>query len=167
MVKRRRRAAPSTDEEVLSELALDYPLPKVLLETRTLSSRRAPTPTSCRAWLMRTGRVPPASQARSFTGRPRQLRTKPAEHPGAPPRDDASAPLSSRRRDQRIVSADYSQIELRIMAHLSKTRACSKPSPTARTHRATAAEIFGVTPLEVGPTSAASPRSSTSASSTA
>jgi hypothetical protein len=50
-----------------------------------------------------------------------------------------------------IVSADYSQIELRIMAHLSATSACSRPFAHGEdVHRATAGEIFGVTPLEVG-----------------
>jgi DNA polymerase-1 len=63
-----------------------------------------------------------------------------------------------------IVSADYSQIELRIMAHLSEdARLLEAFAQGEDVHRATAAEIFGVAAGEVGPISGASPRSSTSA----
>jgi DNA polymerase I len=157
---------PSTDEEVLSELALDYPLPKLLLEHRSLPSSRAPTPTSCRAWSTRADR-PRAHQLRAgvaVTGRlassdpnlqnipvrtaeGRRIRTAFIAPPGAS-----------------IVSADYSQIELRIMAHLSgDERLLEAFAHGEDVHRATAAEIFGVTPLEVGPDQRRVAKASTSA----
>ena len=145
---------PSTDEEVLSELALDYPLPKVLLETRTLSKLKSTyTDKLPRMVNAQTGRVHTSfSQASVITGRLassepnlQNIPVRTAE--GRRIRAAFVAPQGSS-----IVSADYSQIELRIMAHLSEdARLLEAFAQGEDVHRATAAEIFGVTPLEVGP----------------
>ena len=145
---------PSTDEEVLSELALDYPLPKVLLETRTLSKLKSTyTDKLPRMVNAQTGRVHTSfSQASVITGRLassepnlQNIPVRTAE--GRRIRAAFVAPAGSS-----IVSADYSQIELRIMAHLSEDpRLLEAFAAGEDVHRATAAEIFGVTPLEVGP----------------
>jgi len=145
---------PSTDEEVLSELALDYPLPKVLLETRQLSKLKSTyTDKLPRMVNAGTGRVHTSfSQASVITGRLassepnlQNIPVRTAE--GRRIRAAFVAPEGSS-----IVSADYSQIELRIMAHLSEdARLLEAFAAGEDVHRATAAEIFGVTPLEVGP----------------
>ena len=145
---------PSTDEEVLTELALDYPLPKVLLETRTLSKLKSTyTDKLPRMVNTDTGRVHTSySQASVITGRLassepnlQNIPVRTAE--GRRIRAAFVAPAGSS-----IVSADYSQIELRIMAHLSEdARLLEAFAQGEDVHRATAAEIFGVTPLEVGP----------------
>ena len=146
--------APSTDEEVLSELALDYPLPKILLESRQLSKLKS-TYTDKLPKMVNadTGRVHTSyAQAVAVTGRLassdpnlQNIPVRTAE--GRRIRAAFIAPAGGS-----IVSADYSQIELRIMAHLSEdARLLEAFAQGEDVHRATAAEIFGVTPLEVGP----------------
>jgi DNA polymerase-1 len=146
--------APSTDEEVLSELALDYPLPKILLESRGLSKLKSTyTDKLPRMVNADTGRVHTSyAQAVAVTGRLassdpnlQNIPVRTAE--GRRIRAAFIAPAGGH-----IVSADYSQIELRIMAHLSEdARLLDAFAQGEDVHRATAAEIFGVTPLEVGP----------------
>ena len=145
---------PSTDEEVLSELALDYPLPKLLLEHRSLSKLKGTyTDKLPRMINPTTGRVHTSfAQAAVVTGR---LASSDPNLQNIPVRSEEgrkirtafiAAPGSS------IVSADYSQIELRIMAHLSGDEGLLHAfSHGEDVHKATAGEIFGVTPLEVGP----------------
>jgi DNA polymerase-1 len=146
--------SPSTDEEVLSELALDYPLPKILLESRGLSKLKS-TYTDKLPKMVNadTGRVHTSyAQAVAVTGRLassdpnlQNIPVRTAE--GRRIRAAFIAPPGCS-----IVSADYSQIELRIMAHLSEdARLLEAFAQGEDVHRATAAEIFGVTPLEVGP----------------
>jgi DNA polymerase-1 len=146
--------SPSTDEEVLSELALDYPLPKILLESRQLSKLKS-TYTDKLPKMVNadTGRVHTSyAQAVAVTGRLassdpnlQNIPVRTAE--GRRIRAAFIAPAGCS-----IVSADYSQIELRIMAHLSEDpRLLEAFAQGEDVHRATAAEIFGVTPLEVGP----------------
>jgi len=143
---------PSTDEEVLTELAADYPLPKVLLEHRALSKLKS-TYTDKLPQMVnrRTGRVHTTfSQATAVTGRLassdpnlQNIPVRTAE--GRRIREAFIAPPG-----HAIVSADYSQIELRIMAHLSGDPALLKAfHEGADIHRATAAEIFGVPLSEV------------------
>jgi len=145
---------PSTDEEVLSELALDYPLPKVLLEHRSLAKLKG-TYTDKLPKMVNpdTGRVHTSfSQSTAVTGRlastDPNLQNIPVRTPeGRRIRTAFVAPAGAA-----IISADYSQIELRIMAHLSgDARLVEAFAHGEDIHRATAAEIFGVTPLEVGP----------------
>jgi len=140
---------PSTDEEVLQELALDYPLPKILLEHRGIAKLKS-TYTDKLPQMVdrRTGRVHTSySQAVAVTGRlassDPNLQNIPVRTPeGRRIREAFIAPAGSR-----IVSADYSQIELRIMAHLSGDEGLLRAFANGEDiHRATAAEVFGVAP---------------------
>ncbi|OMG56282.1 DNA polymerase I [Azonexus hydrophilus] len=152
--KKTASGGPSTDEEVLSELALDYPLPKLLLEHRSLSKLKGTyTDKLPRMINPETGRVHTHfSQASVVTGR---LASSEPNLQNIPVRTDEGRKIRTAfiaPAGSSIVSADYSQIELRIMAHLSgDDRLLDAFAHGEDVHRATAAEIFGVTPLEVGP----------------
>ncbi len=138
----------STDEEVLQELALDYPLPKILLEHRGMAKLKSTYTDKLPQMVnQQTGRVHTSySQAVAVTGRlassEPNLQNIPIRTPeGRRIREAFIAPVGSR-----IVSADYSQIELRIMAHLSGDEGLLKAFANGEDiHRATAAEVFGVT----------------------
>jgi len=139
--------APSTDEDVLQELALDHPLPKVLLEYRGLAKLKS-TYTDKLPKMMnpQTGRVHTSyNQAVAITGRlassdPNLQNIPVRSAEGRRIREAFIAPAGSH-----IVSADYSQIELRIMAHLSQDAGMLQAfANNEDIHRATAAEIFGV-----------------------
>ena len=139
--------APSTDEDVLQELALDYPLPKVLLEYRGLAKLKSTYTDKLPKMINpQTGRVHTSyNQAVAITGRLassdpnlQNIPVRTAE--GRRIREAFIAPPGSH-----IVSADYSQIELRIMAHLSKDAGMLQAfANNEDIHRHTAAEIFGV-----------------------
>ena len=141
--------ASSTDEEVLQELALDYPLPKILLEYRGMAKLKSTYTDKLPQMVDRqTGRVHTSySQAVAVTGRLassdpnlQNIPVRTAE--GRRIREAFIAP-----RGSRIVSADYSQIELRIMAHLSGDAGLLQAfANNEDIHRATAAEIFMVAP---------------------
>jgi DNA polymerase-1 len=151
-VKKTPSGAPSTDEEVLEKLALDHPLPKALLEHRALSKLKSTyTDKLPRMVNPRTGRVHTNyAQAVAVTGRLsstdpnlQNIPVRTAE--GRRIREAFIAPPGSK-----IVSADYSQIELRIMAHLSGDRGLVEAFAAGEDiHRHTAAEVFGVAPGEV------------------
>jgi len=140
--------ARSTDEDVLQELALDYPLPKLLLEYRGMAKLKSTYTDKLPKMVNRnTGRVHTSySQAVAVTGRLassdpnlQNIPVRTAE--GRRIREAFIAPEGSR-----IVSADYSQIELRIMAHLSGDEGLLKAFANGEDiHRATAAEVFGAT----------------------
>jgi DNA polymerase-1 len=152
--KKTQSGTPSTDEEVLSELSLDYPLPKLLLELRQLAKLKGTyTDKLPKMVNPQTGRVHTSfAQAVAVTGRLassdpnlQNIPVRTAE--GRRIRSAFVAPAGTC-----IVSADYSQIELRIMAHLSGDQRLTEAFAHGEdVHRATAAEIFGVTPLEIGP----------------
>ena len=152
--KKTATGGPSTDEEVLSELALDYPLPKVLLEHRSLAKLKGTyTDKLPRMINPETGRVHTHfSQASVVTGR---LASSDPNLQNIPVRTEEGRRIRTAfvaPQGSSIVSADYSQVELRIMAHLSgDDRLLDAFAHGEDIHRATAAEIFGVTPLEVGP----------------
>jgi len=137
---------PSTDEDVLAELAQDYPLPRILLEYRALAKLKSTyTDKLPRMVHPRTGRVHTTySQAVAVTGRlasnDPNLQNIPIRTPeGRRIREAFIAPPGSM-----IVSADYSQIELRIMAHLSGDEPLRRAFARGDdVHRATAAEVFG------------------------
>ena len=141
---------PSTDEDVLTELALDYPLPKRLLEFRGLAKLKSTyTDKLPRMVDAKTGRVHTTySQAVAVTGRlasnDPNLQNIPIRTPqGRRIREAFIAPPGAK-----IVSADYSQIELRIMAHISGDAGLMKAFERGDdVHRATAAEVFSV-PLD-------------------
>jgi len=144
--------APSTDEDVLQELALDYPLPKLLLEYRGVAKLKSTyTDKLPRRVDPQTGRVHTSyNQAVAVTGRlassePNLQNIPVRSQEGRRIREAFIAPPGSR-----IVAADYSQIELRIMAHLSGDESLLKAFAAGEDiHRATAAEVFGITPAEV------------------
>ncbi|MFN5348988.1 MAG: DNA polymerase I [Polaromonas sp.] len=147
VVKKTPSGARSTDEEVLEKLAEDYPLPAKLLEHRSLSKLKGTyTDKLAQLALPRTGRVHTHyAQAVAVTGRLssndpnlQNIPVKTAE--GRRVREAFVAPAGSV-----IASADYSQIELRIMAHISQDAALLKAFTDGMdVHRATAAEVFGV-----------------------
>ncbi|AMP13043.1 DNA polymerase I [Collimonas pratensis] len=152
VVKKTPSGSPSTDEEVLQKLAEDYPLPKVLLDYRSLSKLKS-TYTDKLPKMVNTdtGRVHTNyAQAVAVTGRLasndpnlQNIPIRTAE--GRRIREAFVAPAGSV-----IVSADYSQIELRIMAHISGDENMLRAfAEGIDIHRATAAEIFGTTAAEV------------------
>lgn len=151
-VKKTASGGFSTDEEVLQKLALDYPLPKLLLENRTLSKLKS-TYTDKLPLMVNaaTGRVHTNyAQAVAVTGRLssnepnlQNIPVRTAE--GRRIREAFVAPAG-----YQIVSADYSQIELRIMAHLSEDPGLLAAFADGQdVHRATASEVFGVAVEEV------------------
>ncbi|HPU51155.1 MAG TPA: DNA polymerase I [Burkholderiaceae bacterium] len=152
VVKKTPSGAPSTDEEVLSKLAEDYPLPRLLLEWRGLSKIKSTyTDKLPRSVNPATGRVHTQfSQAVAVTGRlassEPNLQNIPIRTPeGRRIREAFIAPPG-----HCLVSADYSQIELRIMAHLSDDEGLlSAFAQGLDVHRATAAEIFSLAPEAV------------------
>ncbi|MDD5250225.1 MAG: DNA polymerase I [Rhodocyclaceae bacterium] len=154
VVKRTPSKAPSTDEEVLQQLALDYPLPKKILEHRGYAKlKNTYTDKLPRMVNAATGRVHTSfSQAVAVTGR---LASAEPNLQNIPVRTAEGRRIRSAfiaPPGHVIVSADYSQVELRIMAHLSNdARLLDAFGRGEDVHRATAAEIFGITPLEVGP----------------
>jgi DNA polymerase-1 len=138
---------PSTDEDSLAELALDHPLPRLILEHRALSKLKSTyTDKLPKSINEKTGRVHTTySQTTAVTGRlssnEPNLQNIPIRTPaGRRIRECFIAPPGSK-----IVSADYSQIELRIMAHLSGDENLRRAFAAGEDiHRATAAEVFGV-----------------------
>ncbi len=152
VVKKTASGGASTDEEVLEKLALDYPLPRLLLEYRGAAKLKSTyTDKLPRMVNARTGRVHTSySQATAVTGRlsstDPNLQNIPIRTPeGRRIREAFIAPAGSL-----IVSADYSQIELRIMAHLSRDESLLKAfAEGIDVHRATASEVFGVPVDEV------------------
>lgn len=152
VIKKTATGAPSTDEEVLEKLAEDYPLPAAILEHRGLSKLKG-TYTDKLAQMAhaRTGRVHTHyAQAVAVTGRlssnDPNLQNIPIRTPeGRRVREAFIAPPG-----HLIASADYSQIELRIMAHISGDEALLRAfHDGVDVHRATAAEVFGLPVHEV------------------
>jgi DNA polymerase-1 len=146
------KGAPSTAESVLQELALDYPLPRLILEHRSLSKLKSTyTDKLPQQVCVDTGRVHTSyHQAVAATGR---LSSSDPNLQNIPVRTE-----EGRRIRQAFVAppgkvllaADYSQIELRIMAHLSADEGLLQAfSKGQDVHRATAAEVFGVAPEAV------------------
>ena len=150
--KKTASGAPSTDEEVLAELAADYPLPAKLLEHRSLAKLKG-TYTDKLPLMVNasTGRVHTNyAQAVAVTGRlasnDPNLQNIPIRTPeGRRVREAFIAPPG-----HSILSADYSQIELRIMAHISEDPGLLKAFAEGMdVHRATASEVFGIEPAAV------------------
>lgn len=150
ILKKTPGGAPSTNEEVLAELALDYPLPKVILEYRGLAKLKT-TYTDKLPLMINpvSGRVHTSyHQAVTATGR---LSSSDPNLQNIPVRNDEGRRIRQAfiaPEGYRIVAADYSQIELRIMAHLSQDEGLLKAFAAGEDiHRATAAEVFGL-PLD-------------------
>ncbi len=145
VLKKTKAKVPSTAEEVLQELALDYPLPKLLLEYRGLAKLKS-TYTDKLPTLINehTGRVHTSyHQAIAATGR---LSSTDPNLQNIPIKTEAGRRVRQAfiaPEGYRVVAADYSQIELRIMAHLSKDKAlCNAFEQSLDIHSATAAEVF-------------------------
>ncbi|MAC36749.1 MAG: DNA polymerase I [Halieaceae bacterium] len=147
VLKKTPKGAPSTAEDVLAELALDYPLPAVLMEYRSLSKLKSTYTDKLPEMIdSKTGRVHTSyHQAVTATGR---LSSSDPNLQNIPIRTE-----EGRRIRQafiaadgcKIVAADYSQIELRIMAHLSQDAGLLGAfAEGLDVHSATAAEVFGV-----------------------
>ncbi|HRH73037.1 MAG TPA: DNA polymerase I [Zoogloea sp.] len=152
VVKKTATGQPSTDEDVLSQLADDYPLPKLLLEHRSLAKLKNTYTDKLPLMVNRkTGRVHTSfSQAVAVTGRLASTEPNLQNIPIRTPEGRRIRAAFIAPAGHKIVSADYSQIELRIMAHLSADPGLLKAFAEGEdVHRATAGEIFGVTPLEV------------------
>jgi DNA polymerase-1 len=152
VIKKTPSGAPSTDEEVLQKLAEDFPLPKILLEYRGMSKLKSTYTDKLPRMVNRdTGRVHTNySQAVAVTGR---LSSNEPNLQNIPIRSAEGRRIREAfiaGPGNVIVSADYSQIELRIMAHISGDAAMLRAfSEGEDIHRATAAEIFGIAPAEV------------------
>ncbi|MFJ1302333.1 DNA polymerase I [Pseudomonadota bacterium AL_CKDN230030165-1A_HGKHYDSX7] len=152
VVRKTASGAPSTDEEVLSKLAQDYPLPQVLLEYRGLSKLKSTyTDKLPRMINPATGRVHTHySQAAVITGR---LASSDPNLQNIPVRTEAGRRVREAfiaPEGRVLLSADYSQIELRIMAHVSDDANLQRAFAAGEDiHRATAAEVFGVALDEV------------------
>ena len=152
IIKKTPSGVPSTDEDVLEKLAEDYPLPAKILEHRGLSKLKGTyTDKLAQLALPRTGRVHTHyGQAIAVTGRlssnDPNLQNIPIRTPeGRRVREAFVAPPG-----YKIARADYSQIELRIMAHISQDAALLKAFHDGiDVHRATAAEVFGLAPDQV------------------
>ena len=147
ILKKTPKGAPSTAEEVLQELALDYPLPKLLMEYRGLSKLKSTYTDKLPLMVnQHSGRIHTSyHQANAATGR---LSSSDPNLQNIPIRT-----LEGRRIRQafiaepgyKLVAADYSQIELRIMAHLSQDKGLLDAfGKGLDVHKATAAEVFGV-----------------------
>jgi len=152
VVKKTPSGGPSTDEEVLEKLAEDYPLPKKILEHRSFAKlKNTYTDKLPKMIDPATGRVHTSfGQATAVTGR---LASTDPNLQNIPIRTAEGRRIRSAfiaPANHRIVSADYSQIELRIMAHLSDDpRLLEAFAQGEDVHRATAGEVFGLTPIEV------------------
>ena len=147
VLKKTPKGAPSTSEEVLQELALDYPLPKLLMEYRGITKlKNTYTDKLPKMINARTGRVHTSyHQAVAATGR---LSSTDPNLQNIPIRTEEGRRVRQAfvaRPGYKIVAADYSQIELRIMAHLSKDKGLISAFAAGKDiHTATAAEVFGV-----------------------
>ena len=151
VVRKTAGGAPSTDEEVLTKLAEDYPLPQVLLEYRSLAKLKSTyTDKLPKMVNPRTGRVHTHyGQAAVITGR---LASSDPNLQNIPVRSEAGRKIREAfiATNGMIVSADYSQIELRVMAHVSNDPSLQRAFAAGEDiHRSTASEVFGVPILEV------------------
>ena len=151
VIKKTPKGAPSTAEEVLQELALDYPLPKVILENRGLSKLKSTYTDKLPLLVSKSGRVHTSyQQAVAATGR---LSSTDPNLQNIPIRSEEGRKIRLAfiaPTNHKIVAIDYSQIELRIMAHLSDDPGLVSAFSEGRdVHKATAAEIFGVDLAEV------------------
>ena len=147
VIQKTPKGAPSTNEEVLEELAFSHELPKVLVEHRGLSKLKSTYTDKLPQMVnLQTGRVHTSyHQAVTATGR---LSSSDPNLQNIPIRNEEGRRIRQAfiaREGFTVVAADYSQIELRIMAHLSQDQGLINAFTQGKDiHRSTAAEIFGV-----------------------
>jgi len=152
VLKKTPKGQPSTEESVLQELALDYPLPKLILEYRSLSKLKSTYTDKLPQQVDgKTGRIHTSyHQAVAATGR---LSSSDPNLQNIPIRSEEGRKIRQAfiaPPGYKLVAADYSQIELRIMEHLSADAGLLKAFGEGQdVHRATAAEVFGVAPDQV------------------
>ena len=152
VIQKTPKGAPSTNEEVLEELAFSHELPKVLVEHRGLSKLKSTYTDKLPQMVnLQTGRVHTSyHQAVTATGR---LSSSDPNLQNIPIRNEEGRRIRQAfiaREGFTVVAADYSQIELRIMAHLSQDQGLINAFTQGKDiHRSTAAEIFGVALDEV------------------
>ncbi|PPK73805.1 DNA polymerase I [Methylobacter tundripaludum] len=152
VLKKTPKGQPSTEESVLQELAIDYPLPKLILEYRSLSKLKSTYTDKLPQQVDgQTGRIHTSyHQAVAATGR---LSSSDPNLQNIPIRSEEGRKIRQAfvaPEGKKVVAADYSQIELRIMAHLSADEGLLKAFTEGQdVHRATAAEVFGVAPEQV------------------
>ncbi|MCP8900021.1 DNA polymerase I [Gilvimarinus xylanilyticus] len=145
VVKKTKTGAPSTAEEVLQELALDYPLPKLILQYRSLAKLKSTYTDKLPKMINpQTGRVHTSyHQAVTATGR---LSSADPNLQNIPIRTEEGRRIRKAfvaPKGYKVLAADYSQIELRIMAHLSEDKGLLNAfAENLDVHRATAAEVF-------------------------
>ncbi|WP_020208662.1 DNA polymerase I [Gilvimarinus chinensis] len=145
VVKKTKTGAPSTAEDVLQELALDYPLPKLILEYRSLAKLKSTYTDKLPKMINpQSGRVHTSyHQAVAATGR---LSSADPNLQNIPIRTEEGRRIRKAfvaPKGYKVLAADYSQIELRIMAHLSKDEGLLHAfAEGLDVHRATAAEVF-------------------------
>jgi len=152
ILKKTPKGQPSTAEPVLQELALEYELPQLIMEHRGLSKLKSTYTDKLPLEInKRTGRIHSCfQQAVAATGRlsstDPNLQNIPIRTPeGRKVRQAFIAPVG-----YKLLAADYSQVELRIMAHLSQDQGLLQAFANALdVHRATASEVFGVPLAEV------------------
>ncbi|MGB3725666.1 MAG: DNA polymerase I [Glaciecola sp.] len=150
--KKTPKGAPSTSEEVLQELALEYELPALIMQYRGLTKlKNTYTDKLPRMINHRTNRVHTSyHQAVTATGRLSSTDPNLQNIPIRTPEGRMVRQAFVAREGYTVVAADYSQIELRIMAHLSKDEGLLNAfSKGLDVHKATAAEVFGVPLSEV------------------
>jgi DNA polymerase-1 len=152
VLKKTPKGQPSTEESVLQELAIDYPLPRLILDYRSLSKLKSTYTDKLPQQVDdKTGRIHTSyHQAVAATGR---LSSSDPNLQNIPIRSEEGRKIRQAfiaPNGYKIVAADYSQIELRIMAHLSADAGLLKAFGEGQdVHRATAAEVFGVAPDQV------------------
>ncbi|ART82535.1 DNA polymerase I [Oceanisphaera profunda] len=147
ILKKTPKGAPSTAEEVLQELALDYPLPKLLMEYRGLSKLKSTYTDKLPLMVnQHSGRIHTSyHQANAATGRLSSSDPNLQNIPIRTPEGRRIRQAFIAEPGYKLVAADYSQIELRIMAHLSKDKGLLDAfAKGLDVHKATAAEVFGV-----------------------
>ncbi|MDD5268690.1 MAG: DNA polymerase I [Methylococcales bacterium] len=152
VLKKTPKGQPSTEESVLQELAIEYPLPKLILDYRSLSKLKSTYTDKLPQQVDdKTGRIHTSyHQAVAATGR---LSSSDPNLQNIPIRSEEGRKIRQAfiaPKGYKILAADYSQIELRIMAHLSADAGLLKAFGEGEdVHRATAAEVFGVAPDQV------------------
>jgi len=149
VLKKTPTGQPSTAEEVLAELSLDYALPRMILEYRSLSKLKSTYTDKLPEMINpKTGRVHTSyHQAVAATGRLSSTEPNLQNIPVRTAEGRRIRQAFIAEPGNKIISADYSQIELRIMAHLSGDAGLQKAfAQNMDVHRATAAEVFGVAP---------------------
>jgi DNA polymerase-1 len=152
VIRKTPKGQPSTAEDVLQELALEYELPRLILEHRGISKLKSTYTDKLPLQINpQTGRVHTSyQQAVAATGR---LSSTDPNLQNIPIRSDAGRRIRKAfvaPKGYKLLAADYSQIELRIMAHLSADDSLLQAFAAGKDiHRATAAEVFGVALKEV------------------